>query len=45
MKTSASLDARQGLITFEITSCDLCSVFEEEEEEEEVGHNLPDNVF
>lgn len=43
MKASASLNVRQGLIIFEITSCDLCSVLDEEEEE--VGHNLPDNMF
>lgn len=43
-KALASLDVWQGLITFEITSCDLCClVFDEEEEE--VGHILPNNVL
>lgn len=42
-KALASLDVWQGLITFEITSCDLCLVFDEEEEE--VGHILPNNFL
>ena len=41
-KALASRDAWQGLITFEITSFDLCClVFNEEE----VGHILPNNFL
>lgn len=43
-KALPSSDAWQGLITFEITGCDLCClVFDEKEEE--VGHILSNNFF
>lgn len=43
-KALPSSDAWQGLITFEITGCDLCClVFDEKEEE--VGHILSHNFF